>query len=569
MTNNIGITGGDIGTVGAANPNEKINYAYLKEGKTSVQTSDYFAVGSTIEVMGTTWDNNLVSSLLKDVDVGLLSNNKYRTFKVTGHVTNEFNREFAKLDSFPADDTIGPATTNANKPDYLLKITSNNGTTHSYPTLAARINVNEVQIITLGDGQKEDNSGQVWKLYYKGEESQNMDASSTLAQVAEEINGFSQLSGPVTVTADGTTGLGTGHPRYRVTFDAKDGDVAEMTAVADSGSVAVVTRAHGWSIEGPVGLGMDTMQAGGIVNITAKEVCTFEATASVTAGQFCYNNICGPKSAGATAANMETAVQGVKDDNGVAVLGTASVTKDSHDIIVTMPLAEGMSCDGLEMRNTNTAVTKSVDKNNNGKSFKITRSFLTSTAIASVTDATNVACAAGKCHEAVQAVDSIIMGGASCDTKAASDVSYPLHRDAGTVTISGDGTATSIALPHLVQVSVVLRVKLCTWDVMLSHLIQCPQQVPLPYQKQCYTILQLEAAVLPKRPKVHTKVLNVLTVGHVMEVVVYLAVTQATQANRAKHKQCWFNLPQVLDSTQEMHSYLGGELVIVVCLSIY
>merc|ERR1740138_928926 len=55
MTNNIGITGGDIGTVGAANPDEIINYAYLKEGKTSVETSDYFAVGSTIEVMGTTW----------------------------------------------------------------------------------------------------------------------------------------------------------------------------------------------------------------------------------------------------------------------------------------------------------------------------------------------------------------------------------------------------------------------------------------------------------------------------------------------------------------------------------
>merc|ERR1719169_54189 len=451
MTNNIGITGGDIGTVGAANPNEKINYAYLKEGKTSVQTSDYFAVGSTIEVMGTTWDNDPdgTTSLLEDVDVGALSNNKYRTFKVTGHVTNEFNREFAKLDSFPADDNIGPATANANKPDYLLKITSNNGTTHSYPTLAARINVNEVQIITLGDGQKEDNSGQVWKLYYKGEESQNMDASSTLAQVAEEINGFSQLSGPVTVTADGTTGLGTGFPRYRVTFDAKDGDVAEMTVVADSGTVAVVTRAHGWSIEGPVGLGLDTMQAGGIVNITAKEVCTFAAGASVTAGQFCYNNICGPKSAGATDANMEDAVQGIKDDNGVAVLGTATVALNTNDIVVTMPLAQGMSCDGLEMRNTNTAVTKSVDKNNNGKSFKITRSFLTKTDVASVTDATNVACAAGKCHEAVQAVDSIIMGGASCDTKAASDVSYPLHRDAGTVTISGDGTATSIAIATL------------------------------------------------------------------------------------------------------------------------
>ena len=448
MTNNIGITGGDIGTVAST-----INYAYLKEGKTSVQTSDYFAVGSTIEVMGTTWDNGAVGT---DVDVDVLSNNKHRTFKVTGHVTNEFNREFAKLDSFPADDNIGPATTNANKPDYLLKITSNNGTTHSYPTLAARINVNEVQIITLGDGQDDDNTNQVWKLYYKGEESQNMDYLSTAAQVAEEINGFSHLSGPVTVDDDGgmthsTAPAISGSSRYKVTFDAKDGDVAEMTAVATTGSVTVVTRAHGWSIEGPVGLGMDTMQAGGIVNITAKEVCTFAAGGAVTAGQFCYDNICGPKvgNSGAAASDFEAAAQAIKDDNGDAVLGTATVAFDSNNIVVTMPLAAGMSCDGLEMRNTNVAVTKSADKNNNGKSFKITRSFLTRTAFASVTDATNVACAAGKCHEAVTAVDSIIMGGGSCDVKAASDVSYPLHRDAGAVTISGTASVTSIAVATL------------------------------------------------------------------------------------------------------------------------
>jgi len=442
MTNDIAITGGDIKTTAST-----INFAYLKEASTSVQTSDYFAVGSTIEVLGTTWDNTNTDA---DVDVGVLSNNKYRSFKVTGHVTNEFNREFAKLDSFPADDNIAVSTTNANKPDYLLKITSNNATTHSYQSIAARINVNEVQVITLGSGQDDSNSGQVWKLYYKGEESQNMDASSTPAQVAEEINGFSQLSGPVTVTDDGsTTANSPGHPRYRVTFDAKDGDVAEMTAVATNGAVTVVTRAHGWSIEGPVGLGLDTMQAGGIVNITAKEVCTFAAGGSVTAGQFCYGNICGPKTAGATDANMQAAVRGIKDDNGDAVLGTATVALSTNDIVVTMPLAQGMSCDSLEMRNTNVAVTKSVDRNNNGKSFKITRSFLTSTALASVTDATNVACAAGKCHEAVQAVDSIILGGASCDVKAASDVSYPLNRDAGTVTISGNAAVTSIAIATL------------------------------------------------------------------------------------------------------------------------
>merc|ERR1711912_102465 len=294
-------------------------------------------------------------------------------------------------------------------------------------------NVNEVQIITVGTGQADANTNQVWKLYYKGEESQNMDYLSTAAQVAEEINGFSHLSGPVTVTDDGgmtnsDAGI-AGSSRYKVTFDAKDGDVAEMTAVATTGTVTVVTRAHGWSIEGPVGLGMDTMQAGGIVNITAKEVCTFEAGASVSAGQFCYDNICGPPAADAT--SMQAAVRGIKDDNGVAVLGTAVVALvNTNHIQVTMPLAEGMSCDSLEMRNTNVAVTK--------------------TALLQVTDATNVKCNDGECHGAVQNFDSIILGGASgCDVKAASDGAYyPIHRDAGAVTLSASA-ATSIAIATL------------------------------------------------------------------------------------------------------------------------
>merc|ERR1712167_24362 len=176
-----------------------MNFAYLHEGRTSVQTSDYFAVGSTL----TGDDYN--------------SNNLYRKFKVTGHVTNEFNREFAKLDTFPADDGITPASTNADKPDYNLKITSNNATVHTYPSVPGRINVNEVQVIVMGTGQT-DESGQIFKLYYKGEESQDMTQTSHEDQVAEEINGFSALSGPVTVAKEGT--------KFLVTFE-KDGDVAQ------------------------------------------------------------------------------------------------------------------------------------------------------------------------------------------------------------------------------------------------------------------------------------------------------------------------------------------------------
>merc|ERR1719473_1316432 len=56
-----------------------------------------------------------------------------------------------------------------------------------------------------------------------------------------------------------------------------------------------------------------------------------------------------------------------------------------------------------------------------------------------------------------------------------------------------------------------------------------------------YTPPQLEVAVLPKQPKVHTKVMNVPTVVHVMVKAVYVHVTKVTPANPAKHKQFWFS----------------------------
>merc|ERR1712054_577848 len=434
------------------------NFAYLKETKISVQTSDYFAVGSTIEVMGTTWDDGGV-----DIAVGIAesvgtqlnpSSNKYRKFKVTGHVTNEFNREFAKLDSFPADDGYKTTSANEDKPDYLLKITSNNGTVHTYPGINAKVTVEEIQVINLGDGQYQTNTDQVWKLYYKGEETQNMDHASTVAQVAEEINGFSALSGAVTVTGEGDPSTATGFPRYVVTFDSKDGDVAEMTAVATTGAVTVTTRANGWSIEAPLEFGLDTMQAGGIINITAQEVCSFAFSSSLTAGQFCYAGICGTAVAdsGAESDDFQDAVRSIKDDTGTAILLTATSTgkDDTSPIAVTLPL--GMSCDHLELRLANVAVTKSVEKNNNGKQFKITRSFLQKTAFASVATTTTVQCANSLCHGAVAGVDSVVFGGSGCDAKTVAETKYPFARTSNSVTLSTNaagnatiGFATAVA----------------------------------------------------------------------------------------------------------------------------
>merc|ERR1712146_427959 len=90
----------------------------------------------------------------------------------------------------------------------------------------------------------------------------------------------------------------------------------------------------------------------------------------------------------------------------------------------------------------------------------------------------------------------------------------------------------------------------CQSRYLARHVItldSMPTAAPLRYLKQCCTILQLEVAVLQKQRKGHMKVLNVPTVVHVTEKLVYVVVTQATRANRVKHKQCWFNLPQVIN----------------------
>merc|ERR1711871_1881999 len=136
-----------------------LRFAYLQSSATSRQTSDYFAVGSTVEVLATTWDDGSCSDASYTTKAGCTansgawtdatqttvtdySNNVYRKFKVTGHVTNEFNTEFAKLDAFPsAEANSQPVETGSadaakiqldDLPDYNLQITNNNGTVRSY-----------------------------------------------------------------------------------------------------------------------------------------------------------------------------------------------------------------------------------------------------------------------------------------------------------------------------------------------------------------------------------------------------------------------------------------------------
>jgi hypothetical protein len=465
---NAAMTSGALESHVAAVPSGS-NFAYLHEGATSQQSSDYFAVGSAIEVVGTNVLGDRTSS------VGVTTTNKHRRFKVTGHVTNPFNKEFAKLDSFPSTETVADTAGTFKAIDYLLKITSNNGTIHTYENTQVTVHKNEVQILTIGDGGTNPGTNEIFKLQYKGEESADLSFASTASQVAEEINSFSHLSGPVTVALTTTNALWT------ITFDEKDGDVALLTAVQSSGALAVntYTKHNGWSIEAPVRFGLDSMQAGGKVNITAAEACTFTLSHNDGAYYFCYDGVCGDKMAGSgtgglgvTDAYFVTAIKSALDDNGVSILSGVAVDATTATApIVTMPL--GKSCDGLEMRvslkGSTTSVEKTVVKNNNGKQFGITRSFMQRVVPATLgTPETGAILITEEAalYSLLPNIDSAIIGDlATCDAKlgANGDITYPITREITRVTPTAN-VGIAIAVVDISTADTISAAGVLTYD---------------------------------------------------------------------------------------------------------
>merc|ERR1719405_120127 len=99
-------------------------------------------------------------------------------------------------------------------------------------------------------------------------------------------------------------------------------------------------------------------------------------------------------------------------------------------------MPRGKSCDGLEMRVKTAvktaAITKSVDKHNNGKVFKITRSFV-QIEEADAADSANPVAKGGatlgakKGHSAVAAVSTLVISettASSCNVRAATDYAF-------------------------------------------------------------------------------------------------------------------------------------------------
>jgi hypothetical protein len=137
----------------------------------------------------------------------------------------------------------------------------------------------------------------------------------------------------------------------------------------------------------------------------------------------------------------------VTDDAGNKLLDTTVTGGTTAAVKVAMPL--GKSCDGLEYRiNAAVTVEKVVQKNNNGKLFKITRSFLKSRAITSATPYsanTDITCGTGasECHDLLKGVDSMLISNIDgCDANAATD-HYPFSRVVADVTASTFGGATA------------------------------------------------------------------------------------------------------------------------------
>merc|ERR1711907_750848 len=174
---------------------------------------------------------------------------------------------------------------------------------------------------------------------------------------------------------------------------------------------------------------------------------------------FCYDGVCGDELGGtdtiATAMLKTHITTKIMDDNGVAILSAAdaSYTADTgspaKDVFaITLPL--GKSCDGLEMRvktlgNTG-EIVKSVNKHNNGKVFKITRSFVQveEAAPGTATSGTAFTFTDGKGHSALEKVSTVVINKKASGTLCAAhngDFGFPIYRTISGFTTDHGGAA--------------------------------------------------------------------------------------------------------------------------------
>merc|ERR1711871_550092 len=362
----------------------KINHDDDFALQTSQNTEHYFSVGSTIEVLESTWVDTAPETRVPSGTT--VVTNAYRSFKVLSHVKNTHGHMFAKLDSVP---TTNSAT------QYALKVTSHNSTVTNRKNIEVNGRQQEIQAIQhttsnvfVTGGTDTTNS---YRLYINAnkanvEFTEVLNGASTNLQIAEAINSFSALSGPVTVAKN------TDHFEIQVTFAAIDGDVPELSVVRESGTLdfAVHTLQEGWSFFAGHSARLENVQPGSVINITSQEEVTFDIATWAADSKliFSYDGHVGgtaidegtTATASPTVAQIATAVNSIKDNKGAAKVGLASDGADvtvtgTSKIVIKMP--KGMDGSKLELLMAEgdgaAGITKSVVKNNNGRSFKVKR----------------------------------------------------------------------------------------------------------------------------------------------------------------------------------------------------
>lgn len=380
-TADIGLANGFLGanwpTTGTKEAYVKIDHSKDLPTQTSLNTEHYFAVGSEIEVLATTWDN-------ADIDADSTSTvpNQYRSFRVLSHVKNTFGHKFAKLDSTPTTDS----STN-----YALKVTTHNSTITKRKNIDVNGVQNEIQQILALQGTTakidDDDTFRIYINAQKGnvEFTEVLNSASSVGEIAEAINAFTALSGPVTVTKDVATVA-----EWQVTFAAIDGDVPELSVVSvvdvttggtnAANTYEVNTLVEGWSFFAGSLARLENVQPGSVINITSKEVVKFTIT-SWTAGSvvFAYDGTVASAglafaSPAITEAQVVAAISSIKDEKGATKITVTADSPTTSIITVTMPEgADGSKLELLKADATLTGIKKSVSRNNNGRSFKVVR----------------------------------------------------------------------------------------------------------------------------------------------------------------------------------------------------
>jgi len=147
---------------------------------------------------------------------------------------------------------------------------------------------------------------------------------------------------------------------------------------------------EGWSFFAGHSARLENVQPGSVINITSQEEVTFDIT-TLSTGKlvFSYDGHVGGTAIvkdSITKANVATAVKSIKDnkgatklnigDDGASAGAAGGATAAGNDqIVIKMP--KGMDGSKLELLLANggaaAGITKSVKRNNNGRSFKVKR----------------------------------------------------------------------------------------------------------------------------------------------------------------------------------------------------